>query len=256
MVEQLNFAFEIFDPTHIANGVRGFDLSVARTLLTRWPQMSRVPRLDQLPGILEKANRLAHISRYLSRLEEFTSFFLSVQELLKAESAGSLPHIVAPYNLEQVRLRAKFEAERARQKILHQQNLCKSFIAPFDNLIQIVRIAPLSDLNQSYVPLGSRRDYRLTPEKQTISYSTAEITKRLDSGRHVANKVAKIGLIIAAITGIVSPLSLITGYYGMNVQEFVPGAFGTLYGFWTVSLPILLFSVLVSVFLGLWLYAY
>ena len=40
----------------------------------------------------------------------------------------------------------------------------------------------------------------------------------------MAEQVGKIGMVIAVITGVVAPLSLITGYYGMNVKEFTPGA--------------------------------
>ncbi|KAF2180473.1 hypothetical protein K469DRAFT_271607 [Zopfia rhizophila CBS 207.26] len=185
-----------------------------------------MPRLDELPGILEQSNNLARISRYLSRLEEFISFFLSVQELLQPDELRSPSHDAAPYCSNHVKKRAKFEAERARQKVFHEQNLCKSYIAPFDNLIQMM-----------------------------ISYSTTQITSRLDSGRRVAEQFAKIGIILAAITGIVSPLSLITSFYGMNVKEFTPEAVATLYGFWTVGLPVLLFSLVLGVFLGLWLFA-
>ena len=86
-----------------------------------------------------------------------------------------------------------------------------------------------------------------------ISYSTASITERLDQGQKIGEQFARIGMIIAAITGIVSPLSLITSYYGMNVQEFTAGGNASLFEVWEVGTPMLLVSVLTTVFIALWL---
>lgn len=47
---------------------------------------------------------------------------------------------------------------------------------------------------------------------------------------------------LAGLAGIVAPMSLLTGYYGMNVQELVPGTNGTLFEFWQIGAPILLFT--------------
>lgn len=89
---------------------------------------------------------------------------------------------------------------------------------------------------------------------QVISYSTTQITERLDSGRSVAEKFATIGIVLAGVSALISPLALLTGYYGMNVQEYVPGTSGSLFDFWQVALPTLLvcFAALGFVILRLW----
>lgn len=79
---------------------------------------------------------------------------------------------------------------------------------------------------------------------QIISYSTTQITERLDAGRTIAEKFATIGVLLAGISALISPLSLLTGYYGMNVQELVPGAGGTLFNFWQIALPVLVVCII------------
>lgn len=88
---------------------------------------------------------------------------------------------------------------------------------------------------------------------QVISYSTTQITERLDSGRSVAEKFATIGIVLAGVSAVISPLALLTGYYGMDVQEYVPGTSGSLFDFWQVALPTMLvcFSALGFVILRL-----
>ncbi len=75
---------------------------------------------------------------------------------------------------------------------------------------------------------------------QTISYGTTQITERLDSGRSIAEKFTTIGIILAGVSGLISPLALLTSYYGMNVQELVEGAPVSLFDFWQVAMPTLL----------------
>ena len=89
---------------------------------------------------------------------------------------------------------------------------------------------------------------------QAISCSTAQIAERLDSGRSVAEKFATIGIVLAGVSALISPLALLTGYYGMNVKEYVPGTSGSLFDFWQTALPTLLvcFAALGLVVLRLW----
>lgn len=86
---------------------------------------------------------------------------------------------------------------------------------------------------------------------QTVSHSTTEIVARLDSGSKLAEKLGTLGLILTGLSFIVTPLSLLTSYYGMNVSEFVDGANLTLFGFWQIALPMATLSlgglVLISV---------
>lgn len=59
-------------------------------------------------------------------------------------------------------------------------------------------------------------------------------------------------MFLAGLAGIVAPLSLLTGYYGMNVREFVPGTSRTLFDFWQIGLPILLITGVSMAFIALW----
>ena len=86
-----------------------------------------------------------------------------------------------------------------------------------------------------------------------LSLSTTEISSRLSSGSAIGEKLARIGMALAGITCVMSPISLLTGFYGMNVVEFSNGGQVTLYDFWQMGMPVLLFSVVCMAFLGIWL---
>jgi Mg2+ and Co2+ transporter CorA len=89
---------------------------------------------------------------------------------------------------------------------------------------------------------------------QIISYGTTQITERLDNGRSIAEKFATIGIVLAGLSALISPVALLTSYYGMNVQEYVPGTSGSLFEFWQVALPTLLVCLVALgfVILRLW----
>ena len=59
-------------------------------------------------------------------------------------------------------------------------------------------------------------------------------------------------MLIAVITGVIAPLSLLTSFYGMNVQEFSSGATATLFDFWEVGFPVTLLTAVGLVFLTVW----
>ena len=86
-----------------------------------------------------------------------------------------------------------------------------------------------------------------------ISYSATQITERLDSGQRLGEQFAKIGMFLAALAGIVAPLSLLTGFYGMNVQELVPGTSGTLFGFWRIGISVLLLTTSCIASTAIWM---
>lgn len=204
MAEQLDFAFEIFDP---------IDSTMPLS----------IPKLDDLPLILEKATRLARIDRYLSSLEEFASFFLSVQHL---PLSGQVPEdlLQSPvFRSSSVSRTAKFEASRARSKISHEQRLCRTYMNQFQTLIQLI-----------------------------ISYSATRITERVDQGSKIAEQFTKIGIVIAGVAGIVSPLSLLTSFYGMNVQEFTSGASISLFDVSKIGLPLFVATFICFVFTAMW----
>ena len=136
MAEQLDFAFEIFDP--IESQTASFHLVLSWQINIDNNQLPSIPRLGDLPIILEKANRLARIDRYLSSLEEFASFFLSVQQLHLSEPASNKKTYSPAFRSHRVMEAAKFEASRARNKISHEQKLCSTYMKQFETLVQMV----------------------------------------------------------------------------------------------------------------------
>jgi Mg2+ and Co2+ transporter CorA len=70
-----------------------------------------------------------------------------------------------------------------------------------------------------------------------LSHSATEIANRLDKGSKIAERLATIGLILAAVSALTSPFAIITGFFGMNVAEFVEGTTKTLLDFWQVAVP-------------------
>lgn len=136
--EQLNFAFEIFDPIDSSPQVSRFHPYPTSRILISDHQLRNVPRLDDLPSILEKSNRLARIDRYLAGLEEFQSFFLSVQQLLAPESISNASDDDSAFNSASTKKSAHFEALRAREKIQQEQRLCHTYMRQYDALVQLV----------------------------------------------------------------------------------------------------------------------
>ncbi|KAL9103039.1 MAG: hypothetical protein Q9163_001869 [Psora crenata] len=217
LTEELEFAFDMLDP---------IDDSRTQSLL---------PQLADLPVILEKSNNLARIDRYLSTLDEFVSFFIAVRQsrridAIQGQSDGLSRDLPSPQSSNEY---ATFEAFRAREKLRYEQNLCRTYMKQYDALIQVVRY------RKHQAPLILPLTHLLC---QVISYSTTQITKRLDAGGKVAEQFTKIGMFLAGLAAIVAPMSLLTGYYGMNVQELDPQATGTLFGFWQVGAPLLLLT--------------
>ena len=101
-------------------------------------QVRNVPRLEDLPFILEKSNRLARIDRYLAGLEEFHSFFLSVQQLLAPEPDALAIDDDLTFRSARTKRSAQFEASRAREKIQQEQRLCQTYMRQYDALVQLV----------------------------------------------------------------------------------------------------------------------
>lgn len=48
-------------------------------------------------------------------------------------------------------------------------------------------------------------------------------------------------------------MSLLTGFYGMNVKELIQGATGTLFEFWEIGIPVLLVTAVSVAFSVLWM---
>ena len=101
-------------------------------------ELYNVPKLDDLPSILEKSNRLARMDRYLAGLEEFQSFFLSVQQLLAPEPDLNASEDDPTFRSARTKKSAQFEASRAREKIQQLQRLCQTYMRQYDALVQLV----------------------------------------------------------------------------------------------------------------------
>ena len=59
-------------------------------------------------------------------------------------------------------------------------------------------------------------------------------------------------MFLAAVAGVVAPTSLLTSFYGMNVQELTPGATASLFDFWQIAVPIVLATGICFAFIGIW----
>ena len=208
IVEQTDHAFKIFDP--VSSG--------------RMP----VPRMDDLPSVLDKANNLARLDRYLSEIEEFSSFFEAVQKMSQAESiaddsvaATQQDPVLSHRHLAH---RASLERSRLEQKIRHSQRLSRTYLSQYESLIQMA-----------------------------MTYATTQITERLDSGRAVAERFATIGIFLGAVSSLLSPVALLTSYFGMNMEEFVGETGGSLslYEFWKWGLPLTIMAAVGMGYLGL-----
>jgi Mg2+ and Co2+ transporter CorA len=60
-------------------------------------------------------------------------------------------------------------------------------------------------------------------------------------------------MVIAAIACVVSPLGLLTSFYGMNVREFTDGGNVGLFEFWEMGMPVALVTGVSFVFLVVWM---
>lgn len=112
-----------------------------------------------------------------------------------------------------------FDAVRAfqqTQKVSHVQQLCRTYIKQYESHTHMM-----------------------------LSYSTAKIAERLESGTKVGEKIAAVGIVLAAISGVTSPLAIVTGYFGMNVDSLVEGGKSTTFDFWSTALPVIAFSTVV-----------
>ena len=136
--EQLDFAFDIFDPISSSSQVRVFHPYTRNRNFTDHHQLCNVPKLDDLPFILEKSNRLARIHRYLAGLEEFQSFTLSVQQSLASEPGSNASGDDLTFRSAKTKKSAQFEASRAREKIQQEQKLCQTYMRQYDALVQLV----------------------------------------------------------------------------------------------------------------------
>lgn len=156
LAEQLDFVFEAFDPVSTSVGVSVGKHHMSDDGVDPYAQQSaRVPQLQSLPSILEKSNKILLIDRYLSSLEEFSSFLLLYQKTIRNEaesyrlserSKGKAAESRS-YKSTWLRERTALEAARTQSKIQRQQKLCANFSTQFEALINMVNPTSLSLLS-------------------------------------------------------------------------------------------------------------
>lgn len=78
------------------------------------------------------------MDRYLAGLEEFQSFFLSVQRSLASEHDSNASEYEPTFRSARTKKSAQFEASRAREKIQQEQRLCQTYMRQYDALVQLV----------------------------------------------------------------------------------------------------------------------
>ncbi|KAK5076250.1 hypothetical protein LTS08_006876 [Lithohypha guttulata] len=171
--QQMDAAFRIFDPLD-----RVYDIS----------------RTTHLPTMLNQANDLARVDRYIAGLEEILGFFNAVRSFQQSQKPTSPPSQNLKNCYSRISDRSNLESEIAKQKIVHARELCRTHIKQHESHIQL-----------------------------TLSYSTTQIANNLDKGSRIGERITTIGLVLAAISGLTSPLAVVTSYFGMNVVELVEG---------------------------------
>ncbi|KAK5095049.1 hypothetical protein LTR70_007179 [Exophiala xenobiotica] len=175
-----------------------------------------IPEMDQLPFMLHQANELARIDRYTSGLSEVLGFFDAVRDFQQSQKPSGSCSNGPQKCYSRISERSNLESNLAKQKITHVQQLCRTYIKQYESHTQMM-----------------------------LSYSTARIAERLESGSKVGEKIAAIGIVLAAISGVTSPLAIVTGYFGMNVNSLVEGGKSTPFDFWSIALPVIAFSLVV-----------
>lgn len=193
--------------------------SIARQMDTAFrlfdPLDSRdsVTHFTRLPLMLERWNELARVDRYISGIAEILDFLDAVCTFQSRSNSTVEPnHVGSSHRVsDTTRLPARTQLEMAltRQKVTGSLRLCHTYMEQHNNHVQTM-----------------------------LSYSTTKIADRLDSGRKIAERIAYIGVVLASISGLTSPLAVITGYFGMNVSQFTSGGQLDLFDFWQIAGPL------------------
>lgn len=222
--EQLDLAFHVFDPLERAD--------------------CTVPQMSDLDQLRQSANNLARIDRYVSCLGEIASFFESVRLYQQGAPCttygGSKGPKVKSYSM--ISPRSQLESALAREKIKHAQQICETYIKQYESRMKLVSPEP-----QQGVIIFAKL------QSQILSDSTAQIIHRMDSGQQLGERLATIGLVLAAVSFLSTPFVMVTGYFGMNVRELIEETTPTMFEFWQTTLPFMAVSIglLIIVFLRL-----
>lgn len=90
------------------------------------------------------------MSRYLSSLDEFVSFFLSVKQLFPLEQVPDTATDRPAFRSTRVGQFAQLEVSRAQLKIQYQQRLCETYSRQFESLVQLVSTRQRGQLRFQY----------------------------------------------------------------------------------------------------------
>ena len=184
---------------------------------------SDTPSMDSIPAIMEKSEHLTRVDRYLATLEEFVSFFVSVRRLCPLCVDGSDTVHENHARPRSIQGYTNLEAAQTESKIRRQQTLSKRYIRHFEMLLQVL-----------------------------VSCNTSKMTHKLEQGNHLSDQFTRIGIVVASLAAVISPISLLTGFFGMNVHEFTSDATIGLYDFWQYGVPLLMFALIGFAFFTSW----
>lgn len=190
-------------------------------------------------------NRLTEMCLYLSNLEETATVLTIVQKNTYPNTTGD------PGDISTIPL--PFREQMASCIVLNQlrsQNrACRLYMQQLDSAVQKVRSSLHASALFLFLVLAMSNK-----TLQVISYKTALAITEVAKGGILIERMTKIGLSIAAITGVIAPLGLLTSFFGMNVQEFTPDAKSTLFDFWKLGLSTVLVTTVGLTFIGMWIW--
>ena len=209
---------------------------------THLVQASLQLQLQNLPELLECSRRLRTIDRYLCGIDEIVMFFFSAKQTLAETYSKS-----ATYGDPKTAAYADLEARKAIDKVSYGRRLCTSHIEHVRELVQMV--SPLALLNR-YPQLSFEHSLMTA---QVLLHQSTLMNQRLDRNNSSSEILTKLGLGAAGIASILTPLSFLTSYFGMNVEEFVPGTTLTLFDFWTVGIPTMLATAIPLLIACVWM---
>lgn len=173
-----------------------------------------IPEIAKLPSMLQQANELARIDRYTSSLNEILEFFRTVRDFQNSQAVVQQDSSTPAQCHSRISERSNMESKFAQHKVRHAQQLCRTYIKQYESHVQMM-----------------------------LSYSMTQIADRLEGGRKLGERITGVGVVLAAVSGVTAPLAVVTGYYGMNVSELTSGGNASLFDFWAVALPVIVFSL-------------
>lgn len=94
---------------------------------------------DNMRELLQNAERIRTIDRYLSGVAEALSFFRTARQELDCRENHSLTHCNG-----QVKAYARLEASKAIEKVSYTQKVCRDYIDRSHELVQLVCLENLN----------------------------------------------------------------------------------------------------------------